>query len=754
VTVSWGSYSVVSGTGLRVGIQVESTSTVVNGSTTCTIGFTIWSNPGGAGASGSNYNGDNCTVSQSASAGSLSPSSFASVVDGSADGSSGPINEQHGGTQSLVWTYSDYGVAHTVDITVGITGLFNGSTPTKTLTVNIPARPWANPDATTAVSASRVSDTQASVAWTNHDAASKAYASLKVYRKDDAGSYALRATLGASAVSYSDTGIVANHKYRFRPNVLGANGFETTGAESGDIWTTPGAPTGLTATKLANGNIRLDWANHVNYSEYTTRIEESQNGGAFSELTSVSNGVITYEHVAPSTSVTHTYRVRARSTTGSLNSAYSANSNTVVLLATANPPTSLAPSGVGRDATSAIVFTWQHNPADGTPQSKYQLQYKIDAGSYVTVGPTSSSVSSYSLPAATLTNGHTITWHVATAGENGTLSAYSADATFPTSAVPTVNISAPTGTYNLSGLTVAWTYFQEQSSAQATWSASLYDNASNLLEQISGTTESSGVFATALADGASYTVKVSATSAAGLTSALDTQAFTVTYLPPAAVVVTAAYDELSGSMVVTLVGDAPTGGVTVAIDTVTLQRSINGGDWVTVTAGIVLSGSPLTAIVLDLMPTINGSNSYRALVFSATPSSGISSEVVNQTAEKAWSFLSAGPGFARIVRMRAAPKFAGEASRVRALRRFADREKPVQFEGTGVNLAVGVEGTLRDDSSTVEEYEAIASVPGIVLWREPTGRRIFASLAKVRTARTSHIWAEVSFDLTEIDYTE
>jgi hypothetical protein len=675
-------------------------------------------------------------------------------VDGSADGSSGPINEQHGGTQSLVWTYSDYGVAHNVDITVGITGLFNGSTPTKTLTVTIPARPWANPDATTAASASRVSDTQASVAWTNHDAASKAYANIKLYRKDDAGSYALRATLGASAVSYSDTGIVANHKYRFRPNVLGMNGAETTGAESGDIWTTPGAPSGLTATKLGNGNIRLDWTNNVNYSEYTTRIEESQNGGAFSELTSVSGGVATYEHVAPSTSVTHTYRVRSRSNTGSLNSAYSANSNTVVLLATANPPTNLVPSGVGRDATGAIVFTWQHNPADGTPQSSYRLQYKIDAGSYTTVGPTSSSVSSYTLPAATLTNGHTITWHVATAGENGTLSAYSADATFPTSAVPTVNISAPTGSYNFSGLTVAWTYFQEQSSAQATWSASLYDDALNLLEQISGTTESSGTFTTPLADGSDYTVTVSATSAAGLTSALDTQAFTVTYLPPADVTITAEYDAPSGSMVLTLVGDAPTGGVTVAIDTVTVQRSINGGDWVTVTAGLVLSGSPLTAVVLDLAPTINGTNTYRALIFSATPSSAYSAQVDNVTGEGDWSFLSAGPGFTQIVRVKAAPKFSAEVSRVQALRWFAGRIKPVQMEGEGENLAVAYEATLRGDSSTPEEFEALGRVRGVKLWREPTGRRVFVSLAKVKTDRTSHIYAGVSFDMTEIDYTE
>lgn len=755
MSVQWGSYHVVGGTGLRIGVQIESIGTPTNGSTTCTVGFTIWSNPGGAGASGSNYNGDNVTVSQSASGGSLSPASFSSVVDGSADGSSGPVNEQHGGTQSLVWTYSDYGVAHNVDITVGITGTFNGSAPTKTVTVTIPARPWANAAVPTGASATRVSDTQQSVAWTNHDAASAAYDKIKVYRKTDGGGYALIATLGVVA-SYSDTGTVANHKYRYRVNVLGKNGVEVTGPETGDVYTTPATATNVVATKLANGNIQVSWTNNVNYTEYQIDVYESQNGGAFVYNNSRPSGSTTWDHIAPSTAVTHKYKLLISTTaaTPQLFSVFSAETNTITLLATANPPTNLAPSGVARDATDAIVFTWQHNPADGTPQSKFQLQYKVDAGAYTTVGPTTSGVSSYTLPAGTVTNGHTITWHVATAGENGTLSAYSADASLTTSDKPTVNITTPGATHNKSSLTAAWTYFQAQASAQATWEATLLNAAMVPIETIDGTTETSGTFSSVLADGASYTVTLQATSAAGVASALDTQAFTVTYLPPAAVAITATYDADSGSMVLTVVGDDPTGGVTEAIDTVTIQRSINGGDWITVTAGLVLQGDPLTAIVIDAAPTIYGTNVYRALVFSALPSSALSEEEINVTAELEWSFLSAGPGFAQVVRFKARPKFGAAVSRVQALHRFADREKPVQMEGEGVNLALSVQGILRDESSTAEEFEAIGRMRGVKLWREPTGRRVFVSVAKVQTARESYLSAGVSFDLTEIDYNE
>jgi hypothetical protein len=244
------------------------------------------------------------------------------------------------------------------------------------------------------------------------------------------------------------------------------------------------------------------------------------------------------------------------------------------------------------------------------------------------------------------------------------------------------------------------------------------------------------------------------TSAAGLTSAADTQAFTVTYLPPADATITASYDVLSGSMVLTVVGDAPVESVTVAIDTITIQRSINGGPWVTVVAGLELSGDPLTAIVLDTAPTIKGTNTYRALILSALPSSAVSAEEINITAETHWSFLSAGPGFAQVVRMKSAPNFSASASRQRALRRFAGRADPVQYEGENTNLGLSISGTLNGDSSTPEEYEAIATVPGVVLWREPTGRRVFASLAKVDTGRQHKFYGAVAFELTRIDYTE
>lgn len=756
MAIDWGSYSVVAGTGLRVGIQDEGKTAVVNASATCVQSFTDWSNPGGPGASGSNYNNDSCTVSQSTTGGALDDDSFASVVDGSADGSSGPTQEQHGGTHTVTWTYSDYGTAHPVDVTIGITGLFNGSTPTKAKAFTFPARPYAVPSAPSAQTATRINDGQIDLSWTNNSTASGLYQSVKVYRSTDGGSYALVATLGV-VTSYSDTTTSANHKYQYKFEAVNTAG-ATQSAATSAVYTTPGTPSALTATKLGSGSIQLDWTNNVGYGDtaYTTRIEESQDGGGFSELTSVSGGVATYEHVSPSTAVTHTYRVRHRSTTGSLNGSYSANSNTVTLLSTAAAPTGLSPSGVARDAAGNITLSWTHNPTDGTPQSERRVQAKVNAGSYSDLVNDASGTSSYIVTGGTWTNGDTITWKVATAGENGTHSPDSAEASFTLSAAPTATISTPTGgTYDLSSLTVEWAYFQAQSSAQAAWQASLYDDADELLETISGTTEVEGTFTTALADGATFTVTVTVTSAAGLTSVEDSEEFTVSYLPPADITISGVFDSTAGFMVLTLTGDPDDPGVTEPIVTVNVQRKIGDGEWVTILSGIVLDGGTLTAIVQDTLPITVGTNTYRAVAFSALPSSVMSAEDEIATSETTWGYLSGGDDFATVARFRATPTYAASTSRDKALYHFAGRPKPVQLAGEALTATLSVSGKLTSDSATAAEFEALGQAEGVVCWRGPDGRRVFGSVPKVdtNTMRLKGL-PTVAFTITELDFTE
>jgi hypothetical protein len=634
----------------------------------------------------------------------------------------------------------------------------SGATSTASGTWALTAIPQS-PATPTLLTNTRSSDTQAALSWTNNSTGTAPYANVKVYRQTDGGAWALIATLGV-VTSYTDTTLSANHKYNHRVSAVGTNTVEVGYATGTSFWTTPGAPTACTATKQPNNDVVVTWTNQVSYSEYLTEIQESTDSGStWANLsTSIASGTATYTHVAPSGAATHTYRVRAKTSSGTaLNSAYSANSNTVTLLATANPPTGPSPSGVARDAAGSIVLSWTHNPADGTPQSKYQLQYKVDAGAYTTVGPTTSGASSHTITGGTLTNGHTITWHVATAGQNGTLSAYSADSAFTTSSKPTVAISTPASSYTTSHLTATWAYFQAESSAEAAWTATLSDAGSALLETVSGTNETSAVFATVLANTASYTVTVVVTSAAGLVSTVGSQSFTVAFLPPANVFVVAAFDNTVGAMTLTVTGDDPVGGTTEAISTVDVQRRINGGAWVTLATGLTLGavGGVLTAILTDTTPITVGSNTYRVVAFSALPSSVMSAEVDAVTTETTWGYLSGGGSFATVARFRATPNFAPSTGRAKALYQFADRPKPVQLAGTALSFTLAVSGRLTSDSSTVGEFEALGRAQGVHCWRGPDGRRAFGSVPKVDTPQSrQYIGAAIAFTLTELDFVE
>jgi len=626
------------------------------------------------------------------------------------------------------------------------------------------------PSAPTVLTATRISDTQINLGWTNNSGSFTAYSNVAVLRSTDGGGYALIATLGV-VTSYNDTGVSANHKYTYKVQAQNAAGAADSSASSA-VWTTPGTPTTLSATKLAGGNIRLDWTNNVNYSEYTVRIEESNNGAAYAEIASVSAGVTTWEHVSPVQGNTHQYRVRARTSSGTtLNSAYSNLSALIVLLSTANPPTGLSPSGPTFDATEAILLSWNHNPTDGTPQTSYRIQYEVNGGSTITIGPTSSAVSSFSLPASTVANGATITWRVATAGQNTTLSANSSTATFFTKNRPTSVIASPGASVNTSALTVQWTYFQSQGSAQTAWHAYLmqkgvqsdYSDAT-LVGELSGSgTTAQATFPTALLDGETYLVWVDVTSAAGLTSSLagaQRKEFVVAFLPPAQVSLALSYEADYGRMIVTVTGSAAVGGVTEAIALVDLQRQINGGDWVTWATGMALSVGSLMAILMDTAPTVRGTNNYRAIVYSALPSSVISPEVALVTAEERWGFLSAGSSFGELIRMRARLSNRAATDRNKSTYHFASRAKPVELSGEETNLRLAVLATLYPPSrgglsSEPQELEALGLTPGPVLWRDYTGRRIFASLSGVNVDyNTDSVLYPAAFNLTELDYDE
>lgn len=621
-------------------------------------------------------------------------------------------------------------------------------------TVSFQATPYNVPTAPSGVTASRVSDTQITVAWTRNATSSGPYTTQNVQRQTDGGSWTTIASgISGTATSNSDTSASANHKYTYRVTATNASGTSGAGTSSA-VYTTPGAPTGAAAAKDSSNNIVITWTKTVNYSEHTVEVEESQNGGAYALLGSAPSNATSYTHTAPSLSVTHRYRVRTKTSSGTaLYSGYS-TTGTVQLAAPPAAPTNLSPTSVAFDAATSKTFTWVHNPTDTAPQSAYELQYRVvGAGSWTTTGKVTSPASSAVFPEGTFANGNNYEWQVRTWATHADASPYSATATFVTSAPPVVTIDLPLegSTLVTSTATVEWTFFDPEGTAQSGWTARLVHDGV-VIETKSGTdAATTTTFATPILDTLTYTIEVQARDGSGTLSLWSAVTFDVNYLPPANITMTAVYDEATGTVLLSLLADDPEDGVTVEAVSATIERRIDNGPWVVIARDVAASGS-----VLDTQPGIHNTNEYRVTAHSAIPSSAVMDPTVTVvTTERNRGFISTGDNFEYVLVMECEIGVGASNARDKTLHHFAGRPYPLEFSGTARTAVVSVSGTVTGGSSPVEEWEALSYTTQIVLWRDPSGRHVYGSLGPVDTALVSmafpDVWT-VGFEVTEVDY--
>src|SRR5574342_51196 len=157
VTIQWGSYDLAAnGNGMRCGIQIESVTTPVNGSTTFVITFSCWTQ------NKAQYN-DNQTYDLT-TAGGLA----ATLSDPSIAYTNNEVTAQtkRGPNQTATSTYSTYGSSPgSIHLNGEVNGTFNGVNPQVGVIYTVPARPYAVPAAPTNPTATRISDAQVNLAW-------------------------------------------------------------------------------------------------------------------------------------------------------------------------------------------------------------------------------------------------------------------------------------------------------------------------------------------------------------------------------------------------------------------------------------------------------------------------------------------------------------------------------------------------------------------------------------------------------------
>ena len=766
MSIAWGSWEYSGGNGMRVGVEAT-ISKPSHSSSSVTATFKIWT--------GNQYNyGDPQTMN----------------FEGNLGGSSGYTNNQGSGSSTLrftkTYTYTYPGGSYgsspgSVSGGGTVSGAYNGVTPSKTVSIAVPARPYATPAAPHGMIASRNSDTSAAVRWSNNPSSGAPYTNLtlqrQTYTNGSWGSFSTIATLSGGTTSYTDTKISANHifKYQVRANnSVGSSGW----AQSGFVYTTPAAPTSVSAAMGPTGTtIAVTWT-RADYrsSDIRFTVQRSVNGAAYGTVASLINATSWTDNAPGGGS--NTYQVQAVSTAPNpdLASGFT-KSNVVATIVPPLAPSNLSPNGVVIDLGQDATFSWKHNPGgDQAAQSKAELSTSADAGVTWTVLVTLTQVdSSYLLSAGTLTNGPTYQWRVRTQGVASVgWSPYSAVATVTGRDQPTVTLdpAQPPPSLGVLPLVVAWEWNQGQGDLQAAWVAELYGPDNTLLETLGASDAStSATFSAAMADQVTYTVRVRGMSSRNQWSEWATTTTTVSLLPPVAVPIQAEEFSCSGTVGLTLIPDEAVEGSTVPVDYVDVQRRINGGEWVTIMVHVEVPTS-----VLDMTPPSVGTTEYRLIITSITPSQQVG-PIVTVEGENLcehgvdngeWVFVSYGLDFSTVLRFHGNPEIGSTTGRTRVAQHFLGRPDPVALLGGNTTTTVKAAGALHyaeccyeldpagdcHHDSPVADWEAAGTDSGVVLYRDYTGRRIFGLLSEVECSFAYVNYGTVSFTVTEIDYDE
>lgn len=616
------------------------------------------------------------------------------------------------------------------------------------------------PGTPSSVTATRISDTSDTVAWSHTSATNGQPVTNTIRQKVNGGAWADVVTIAAAASA--NLTCAANQKIIYGVKATNAAGDSAWSADSAPLFTTPAAPTGVTATKVGS-DIVIGWTPNVAFTEHTHVVEHSYStdGGAtwsaWSTLTSsVTAGTSTYTHVAPNAAQLHRYRVSAKNTNVAALTSAAVVSNSVQLLTAPNKPTipALAPF---QDKAATFRFPWVHNPVDTTAQTKRQVRYSTDGGSTWTTGAKTTSSNQYiDFAGSTWAANVAVTFQVRTKGDydsgadgDASYSPWSdpVTVTFKTKPVVTIPTPANSSTYTQAALTVALGFSQAEAATFVSARIGLYASGGvTLLEEIISTTLAGTLFTTRLADGTGYVVKATVTDSNGLTSSQVTSTFSVDYTEPVAAVVAVTYLADSGIAQIGLTIPAAGGGLAAA-STVSIDRVIDGN------SENVVSNYPAASslTILDTVPTIHGTNTYEITTKSIDGATTVVTENL-VTTEGEWAFLSGGSGYATILRFRSNLEVSAVPSRESALLRTAGRTSPLALFGVGQGLEVSGRVDLFEDGpeSAPEEIEEFIRTSEGVCFRDPTGRRIFGVVTgSISTPAT--MMSTFTFSITESD---
>lgn len=398
-----------------------------------------------------------------------------------AQSATGETKEQLVCSTSHTYNKSSKAQSVTCKAKIEITGGFHDGTSTATVAHTIPAIDYGAPAAPSNCSASRSSDSQAKVTWSNGSTgATTPRSATLVERQADGGEWSQIASVGASATNYTDNSISADHRYAYRVRAQGAGGYSGY-ATSDYIYTTPAAPSSVLAEKTGAQAVQLSIEGAAPWAT-SYAVERSTDGGSQWESAGAPASFPWVDSEAPAGTVV--YRVAA--VRGSLQSAW-AQSNSVT---TITPP--LAPTVTGLPNVAAtgptLTVQWVPNHPDGSAQTQAQVECTIGDGSPQTATVEGASTS-YVLPESATAAAGTVKVRVRTHGLDPDWGAWSGYSTVKVAVPPTAHFTNPASdgaTVAALPMVLAWEAADSTGIASQTLSLMGADGSTLLTRQLAG----------------------------------------------------------------------------------------------------------------------------------------------------------------------------------------------------------------------------------------------------------------------------
>ena len=637
-----------------------------------------------------------------------------------------------------------YGSTHTIRLQENFTDWYGaGSSKRLNLdkTITVPARPYDLPAAPTSVTATRVTDSQVTLAWTNNATTAAPYDLIGIERSVNGGAWVQLASVAGNATGYTDTGTAADNSYSYRLNAQNSTGPGSYSATAGPVVMTPAAPGTPVASKVSTTSIRLTM---TNTSKVATALEVDRSTDGGSTWTSLADGsglVTVYTDTAAPAASSVIYRVR--NTNGTLTSAWSANSNAIAVLAEPYAPTILTAANAPMTQGDPARLSWRFNPSDGSSQTKYQVRISTDGGgTWTTLTAVTSSNEYYDLATGTYSDGDVITWQVKTWGLYTDPSPWSSNGSIVIYDAPTVTMTAPaTDPYSLTSLplTTTWT-FSDGARVQSRANATITDSDSAVVatQTIYGTATSITLDGWQPANLSSYTLTLTVTSSSGLAVAL-TCTIDVNYNAPA--IPSADIVESDGkSLTITVHEGIPSGGE-LATDSLAVYRVYDG------VQTLLADGLSDGDTVIDYLPPMDDEVIYRIVALSSTNLTSTKDEPYT-LASHGWLVLNFGSGWSDAVAIKYDVKYSESFEDDGELWYGAGSPDPVLIIGAQRSKAMSASGSVvASDLPALRSYADGWHRPSYV--RAPGGLK-----AKVRVTvsiDTPHTkYANVQLDMRRL----